>query len=245
MLAVDLSFGDPLQELACDEVLLELSEEGGLPPLLRFWEPDRAFAVLGCGSRPGRELDGQACRQGGLPVFRRASGGGTVLQAPGCLNYALVLPLEDRPEWATAQAANRSIMKRHQEALGRLLDGEVRIQGLTDLTLRGRKFSGNAQRRRRSALLFHGTFLYQMDLRLMDRFLSHPPRAPEYRSGRPHSRFTCNLPLSPQAVRTAIGRAWSAGGSLSVPELASRVRSLARRKREDPRWHPRDPGSEA
>ena len=33
-----------------------------------------------------------------IPVLRRSSGGGTVLQGPGCLNYTLILSKQKHPE---------------------------------------------------------------------------------------------------------------------------------------------------
>ena len=43
----------------------------------------------------------------------------------------------------------------------------IQVQGHTDLTVDGLKFSGNSQRRRRKFLLFHGTFLLKFDLTLV------------------------------------------------------------------------------
>ena len=44
---LDLSLSTPEENLACDEALLELSEEVGNGEVLRFWESHRYFVVLG------------------------------------------------------------------------------------------------------------------------------------------------------------------------------------------------------
>jgi lipoate-protein ligase A len=151
--------------------------------------------------------------------LRRCSGGGTVLQGPGCLNYSLVLTINDSPPLATIPGANRHIMERQRAALSGLLRRPVEVQGCTDLTLGGLKFSGNAQRRKRHALLFHGTFLLRFDLSLMDCFLNLPSRQPDYRQGRPHGRFLTNLEVPAPAIKDALRAAWSAHTPLSdVPD---------------------------
>ena len=59
------------------------------------------------------------------------------------------------------------------------------------------KFSGNAQRRRRHALVFHGTILYGFDLSLIDALLKFPSAQPEYRASRSHSEFVRNISAAP------------------------------------------------
>jgi len=143
-------------------------------------------------------------------VLRRISGGGTVLQAAGCLNYALVLQTERQAALATIAQTNRFILDRHRAALTPLLGERVSHQGDTDLALDGRKFSGNAQRRGRRAVLFHGTFLLHLDLGLVERYLHLPSRQPIYRDGRAHQDFLTNLRLDPGLIKQALKAAWHA-----------------------------------
>ena len=96
MLLKDISFPTPEVNILFDEVLLFLAEKGQAGEVLRFWESPVPFIVLG---RTGKEEDDiylQKAKEHHIPVLRRASGGGTVLQGKGCLNYSLVLP-QNRP----------------------------------------------------------------------------------------------------------------------------------------------------
>jgi lipoate-protein ligase A len=102
-------------------------------------------------------------------------------------------------------------MGRHREALAAVLRLPVEVRGITDLAITGQKFSGNAQRRKRRALLFHGTFLLSFDLALVERFLTMPSRQPDYRENRPHGRFLTNAPVPASAVREALRSCWKAG----------------------------------
>lgn len=207
---LDLTLAAPAENLACDEALLEERSARGGAGVLRFWESAVPFVVLGFGNRVAEEVALESCRAAGVPVLRRCSGGGTVLQGPGCLSYALVLPIDEDGPLATITGANRFIMDRQARALSAALGAPVTVEGHTDLALRGRKFSGNAQRRRRDWLLFHGTFLLGLDPALLTACLRPPPRQPAYRAHRSHEDFVTRLPLSAAAVKEALRREWGA-----------------------------------
>jgi lipoate---protein ligase len=226
---------DVPHHLACDEVLLELCDSGELGATLRFWSSDRSCVVLGLGNDLDREVDLEACRVEGVPVFRRCTGGGAVVQGRGCLNYSLVLPLSESPELANVLSANAFIMERNRAAVSAALGCSVEVCGCTDLALNGLKFSGNAQRRRRSALLFHGTFLLEFDLPSVSRLLHLPVRQPKYREGRKHEAFLMNLKLPGERISAEVSAAWKAVDSdlkISVEEVRERASKWA----SDPRW---------
>jgi lipoate---protein ligase len=197
--SLHLTFHSGAANLACDEALLDACDEGG-NEVLRFWEPQQCFVVVGFSNETRREVKMDACQKAGVEILRRCSGGGTVLQGPGCLNYSLVLKVDSHPSLSTIPSANRHIMGVNKAALSTLLNRPVEVQGHTDLTLDGLKFSGNAQRRKRKALLFHGTFLLRFDLTLMDCFLNFPSREPDYRQGRAHGSFLTNLGVEASAI---------------------------------------------
>ena len=216
---LDLTLPSAAANLACDEALLDACDNGSGVEVLRFWEPTECFVVAGYSNEAAREVNLAACRAAGLGVFRRCSGGGAVLQGPGCLNYSLVLNIDVRPPLQTITGANHHVMERQRAALTSALGRPVEIKGCTDLALGGLKFSGNAQRRKRHAILFHGTFLLRFDLSLMDQFLKMPSRQPDYRKGRPHESFLMNLELAASAVKGALREVWGARATLSdVPD---------------------------
>lgn len=216
MLFWDATLPSAADNLAADEALLDACEAGG-PEVLRFWQPDSHFVVLGYSNEAAREANLDACRRDHVPVLRRCSGGGAVLQGPGCLNYTLVLRIDNNPALESIPGANRHIMERQLQAL-RPLESKLSaaggialsVQGITDLCLDGRKFSGNSQRRLRHALLFHGVFLLDFDLALMETYLATPSRQPAYRQGRSHKDFVTNLPISAHNLKSLLRKVWPA-----------------------------------
>jgi lipoate-protein ligase A len=213
---LDLSLKQPEANLACDETLLEWCEEGGGAPLLRFWESPEVFVVVGYSKPVANEVHLQACEVRGFSVLRRCTGGGTVVQGPGCLNYALVLPVKATEALQTIPATNRYVMEKHCQIVQSLLGTPVAVQGYTDLTVQGRKFSGNAQRRRRDFLLFHGSFLLGFDLKLIEELLPLPAAQPEYRAGRSHHDFLINVPVDPALLKNALRQGWDASEPLEA-----------------------------
>ncbi len=207
---LDLSFNDPASNLACDEALLETCEEHSTQGVLRFWESPQHFVVLGRSNSAQTEVNLNACQNKGIPILRRCSGGGTVLQGPGCLNYALILDSQLFPWLSSISLTNTTILKYHKNALEPILSQEIGIKGCSDLTLGHLKVSGNAQRRKRRFVLFHGTFLIHLDLNLMAQILATPSREPEYRASRSHLDFVTPIPLSPEQIKKALQRAWKA-----------------------------------
>lgn len=231
MICVNLESGlTPAAFLASEEALLDAAESGG-PEVLCFWESARPFIVVGFGQSVEREVDLPACRAANVPIVRRHSGGGAVVQGPGCLNYALILRQDTHPALATVGESNRWIMERNRRALQSVLgDAAIAsVRGHTDLALGGadgieRKVSGNAQRRRKSALLFHGTLLHSLESlggesRL--NLLHFPSLQPEYRGSRAHTDFVSTIPSTAPDLTDAWKQEWEALAPGCPPDPAS------------------------
>jgi lipoate-protein ligase A len=97
---LDLTLPTPAENLALDEALLELAEREG-DETLRVWESPWPFVVLGLSNHLSREANVDACRELKVEILRRCSGGGTVVQGPGCLSYALALRIDEAGPLAT------------------------------------------------------------------------------------------------------------------------------------------------
>jgi lipoate-protein ligase A len=232
---LDLTCETPEENLALDEALLEQAEQSGRPAeVLRIWEPAQQFVVVGRSSRIDAEVNRDICRQRGIPILRRASGGTAIVTGPGCLMYAVVLSHELRPHLRAIDETHRFVLTRLAEAFGRRLPG-IAHQGTSDLTLEDRKFSGNSMRAKREHLLYHGTLLYDFPLELIGQCLPAPPRQPDYRQARHHDQFVGNLPLTASDLRAALIEAFDAHEPLLDWPAAS-TRQLAAEKYSRPEW---------
>jgi lipoate-protein ligase A len=248
---LDLTLPTPAENLACDEALLDWREESGGDEILRFWESPAVFVVLGYANKVAAETNVEACKANSIPVLRRCTGGGTVLQGQGVLNYSLILKIEEGTPTASINSANRFIMERNRAALETVLNSQLStlnsqltVQGHTDLALATqhsalithKKFSGNAQRRKKDFLLFHGTFLLKFDISLAEKFLAMPSLQPAYRLHRSHADFIMNLSVPAETVKRELRAAWNADVPLqNVPH--ERIQLLLRDKYMTDRWN--------
>lgn len=232
---LDLTLPTPAENLACDEALLDAAENGTGGEVLRFWESPHLFVVLGYSNHIDAEVNLDACVARGVPVLRRCSGGGTVVQGPGCLNYALILRIPNEGPLANVTGTNDYIMRHHAEALSRLLHIKAEVRGITDLVIGDKKFSGNAQRRKRHYLLFHGTFLTEFNLALIEQLLHPPARQPDYRANRSHHNFVTNLTASSGTIKTILRSCWKPADSLtSIP--IKEIHDLTSHRYTRPEW---------
>ncbi len=194
----DFSFGSPQENILYDEVLLQLAQKQSSTEVLRFWESPKIFIVLG---RIGHEQDDiwlDQARKDKVPILRRGSGGGTVVQGPGCLNFSLVLSKERHADLVDLRKSYAWISAKVIEAL-KICGVEAVFRPISDiaLALGEKKISGNAQHRGKNFILHHGTLLYHFDLNLISRYLKMPKDVPDYRQSRPHLDFVANVPIDP------------------------------------------------
>ena len=199
---------DPAVNLALEEALVRAVPPG---PLLRIWQ-NEACVVLGRGQRPEREANVSACAAAGVPVLRRASGGGTVYHDLGNLNITMAVP-----GWAPGLTRD----------LATLVAGVLRRLGLAPaVTERGVlvgtvKLSGLASQLTHAATLAHATLLVTTPAARVRAFLA--PAPPD--SQPLDSRRSPVLPLCEMARGICV----PAARSLVLAQAAERYGPLAPR----------------
>ena len=175
---LDHSPGDPRGDLAGELRLMDEVAQGG--PRLFFYSWPEPAVVLGYG-QPESDVDLALCREKGIPVFKRASGGAGVLHS-GDLAVSLALPMSMEP----AKGIQRlyDFMKQHLQtaleaegipvtdpgpATGR---GRARSPlcfldySSETLLLDGKKCVGCSQARKKDAVLVHATLLLNLNAAL-------------------------------------------------------------------------------
>jgi lipoate-protein ligase A len=169
--------------MAVDEAILEAVAAGQAPPTLRFYGWTPPCLSLGAHQRAGA-FDRTDCRDAGVEVVRRPSGGGATLHQYE-LTFAVIASLGDPSFAGGPRLAYRRISHLLRAGLGRLgvhldipapspaprADVCFTAIGPYELTVGGRKLAGSAQLRRRGAFLQHGSILLDVDPDLQRRLL--------------------------------------------------------------------------
>ena len=235
---IEFACNTPEENLAMDELLLAKAESGEIGETLRFWEAEEYFIAVGRAGKIKEDCLTEKCLKGGVKILRRISGGGTVLQGPGCLNYSAVLSYEREKDFKNIRASYNCI-------LGRIA-GNFKTKGInidffpiSDLALGGKKVSGNAQTRKKKYLLHHGTFLYAFDLPRVTSYLKHSSSEPEYRNSRPHKEFLTNLPISKDQIKRSILEVFPVSGTNQKLDKrdAEELTELIKEKYSSEKWN--------
>lgn len=236
---LDLTLPTPEENLACDEAVLNGVETGALPETLRVWESVTPFVVLGVAQTVRDHVHIAHCEADNMPILRRCSAGGCVVQGPGSLNYTLALRYEEHPETQTIRGSYCYILNRLSAAFQRR-GLNVRHRGISDLAWDNRKVSGNAQRRRKHAFLHHGTLLYGPENGWMQRYLLEPADRPDYRGDRTHDAFVIRLSQTAAELQELILESFdvsSAEPGSFGHWLEAETRRLVATKYLDSGWH--------
>ncbi|MFH2008292.1 MAG: hypothetical protein ABI333_17035 [bacterium] len=206
-----------IQPYSADEDLLQATREDGAARIRVYRFPYKAV-VLGRGSRPSLELRQEACHTDGVKIHRRRGGGCAVVLDPGnvIVSAALSAPglrIADHFETLSAWLIR---------GLARAGVPDIVQRDISDLCLGDHKIAGACMYRARNLLFYSASLLVDPDVRLMERYLHHPPREPEYRRGRPHAQFVTSVRghtgLNPATLAERLE------GLLEPPDLDARSR---------------------
>ena len=164
MLCIYNSSNEPFFNMAVEEYLFkEFNEE-----IFMLWRNDNAI-VVGKHQNTLGEINLEYVKEKSIKVVRRLSGGGAVFHDLGNLNFTFImnsghgLPVDFRKY-------TEPILEVLQK-----LDIPAKFEGRNDLTIDGKKFSGNAMHVVRNRILQHGTLLFASEMKDLSEALKISP----------------------------------------------------------------------
>ncbi|HKI64165.1 MAG TPA: lipoate--protein ligase family protein [Burkholderiales bacterium] len=165
---IDTGVRRAAENMALNRALLEARQAGEAPSTLRFlgFTPS---ALVGRHGDPARELDLAYCREQGIALQRRITGGGAIYMDQNVLGWELYL---DKAEAGAPEMA--AISKRICGAAARAVSAlgvQAEFRPPTDIVVGGRKISGTGGAIDGSALVYQGTLLIDFDVARMLRAL--------------------------------------------------------------------------
>ncbi len=179
------------------------------------------------------------CLADGIKIVRRISGGGTVLQGPGCVNFSMVVSYKRDKAMESIGGSYRALLGKVAHALGE--EGVPSVfEPISDLSVYGRKISGNAQARKKNYFLHHGTFLTALSLGKVSRWIKLPSVEPRYREGRTHEEFMRNTGLAAARFERAVIKAMKVDPSdlfIPTPAMVEELRKLVDMKYSKVEWN--------
>ncbi len=161
--------------MAIDEAIMHSMEEGLSPPTFRFYRWNPSAVSIGIFQSMNDEVDLDYCRTSNIDAIRRITGGGAVYHDyEGEITYSIIIPKNHRLVPVDIIESYKILCGGIVDAL-RIMGIESSFKPINDVIVNGKKVSGNAQTRRYSCVLQHGTILLDLDVRTMFSILKVPP----------------------------------------------------------------------
>lgn len=156
--------------MALDEVLMKsVSNNAVDTPTLRLYGWFPTAISIGYFQSMDKEIDVEKCKNTGVDLVRRMTGGGAVLHDSE-LTYSFIT----RKYPQNILESYKMICEPIIICLVNLGFNKVRFAPLNDVVVEGKKVSGNAQTRKEGILLQHGTILLDVDPEKMFTVLKVP-----------------------------------------------------------------------
>jgi len=134
--------------------------------IFMLWRARRSV-LIGKNQNALAEVNYDYVKTNDIDVVRRLSGGGTVFCDLGNTNFAFIVT--DSESFSDFKKFTRPIL----DVLVKL-GVKAEFSGRNDLTIEGKKFSGNAQYKHKDRLLHHGTLLFASDLGDLTKAINPP-----------------------------------------------------------------------
>ncbi|MCB9365819.1 MAG: hypothetical protein H6508_01330 [Calditrichaeota bacterium] len=155
-----------------------------------LWVPDETCVVIGNGSKSELELNAKTIDADQVAVYKRRTGGCAVVLTPDmwCVSCAL---------YGRKQIQSKDYFvlfnKAVTDAFARIGVEGLAHRGISDIALGPKKIAGTALYRNRDLVFYHAVINVSGDVDLITRYLTQPPREPDYREGRSHKEFVTSL----------------------------------------------------
>ncbi|MBQ4065139.1 MAG: lipoate--protein ligase [Clostridia bacterium] len=144
---------DPYFNLAAEEYLMDTEPDD----VFMLWQNEPSV-IIGRNQNAYAEINRSFVEEHHIPVVRRLTGGGAVFHDLGNLCFTFIVSHEKCPEMDFSRFCRPII-----EAL-QALGVPAALSGRNDMTVEGKKFSGNAETVHNGKVLHHGTILFSADL---------------------------------------------------------------------------------
>lgn len=154
MLCIFHKSTDPYFNIATDEYIFKYIEED----CFMLWQNDNAI-IVGKHQNTLAEINYDYVKEHGIKVVRRLSGGGAVYHDMGNINFTFT---------KTGKDSNLIDFRKYTKPIVEVLQSlgvDAKFEGRNDITIDGKKISGNAEHIYKNKIMHHGTLLFSSEMK--------------------------------------------------------------------------------
>jgi lipoate---protein ligase len=156
----------------------------------RIWQPEETYIVLGTSNKPEESLNEENILNDHIQVYKRPSGGQSVVLTPKTLVIAVLkIETEIKAPKLFFQEINSIIIS----ALEEFGVKNLFHKGISDIAIGEKKILGSSMYRNKEKNFYHAVLNISESTDLFERYLKHPVKEPDYRKGRTHKDFVTSL----------------------------------------------------
>ncbi|MTI58033.1 lipoate--protein ligase [Geosporobacter ferrireducens] len=163
MLYIENKSSKPHFNLALEEYVIRHLDLG--QNVFMLWQNEPSV-IVGRNQNTIEEINAKYIKENHINVVRRLSGGGAVYHDSGNLNFTFIMQ-DQKDEVSNFRKFTEPVIK-----VLNSLGIPAEFSGRNDITIEGKKFSGNAQYACNNRLLHHGTILFNSDLSVVQNALN-------------------------------------------------------------------------
>ena len=172
---IESKYNDPYHNLAMEQYIFDHFDRQN--SYFMLWQNHNAI-IVGKYQNTREEINAAFVKEKNIIVARRLSGGGAVYHDLGNINFTFITDAEPaaEPEGRGSPPDNTtgidfSVFCRPIQNALCSFGVPVEISGRNDMTVDGKKISGNAQYIKQNRIMHHGTILYDSDLGILSQAL--------------------------------------------------------------------------
>ena len=154
------------------------------------WIPNETCIVMGRSNNPIDSLFIDNVITDDIPVYKRPSGGETVVLS----NKMIVLSVAvEQTDFKSGKSYFKNYNNKIISALKNFGIKNLGYKGISDITINDLKILGSSIYQNKHVVFYHAVLNVCESVSLIDRYLKHPVREPDYRKNRNHKNFVTSI----------------------------------------------------
>ncbi|MFA7082784.1 MAG: hypothetical protein WC135_09245 [Bacteroidales bacterium] len=152
--------------------------------------PDDTYIVLGRSNDIERSINCENVKQDGITTLKRPSGGESVILSPNMLIFSFKYKSDIIPNPPKLFKIINSKLIENFSILG---IKNLHSKGISDLSIGDKKIMGSSMFTKNKTIFYHGVLNISQDVEIIEKYLTHPSKEPDYREKRSHRDFVTSL----------------------------------------------------